>query len=971
MLERARSWLFAALALTLVSSAASAQGISGAVTDNTGALIPGVTVEASSPALIERTRTVVTNEAGRYSIVNLRPGEYTVTFSLAGFSTVRREGIRLTSDFTAQVNAQLQVGSLEENVTVSAASPVVDVQGTATPRVMTREVMDALPTQRSVPSIAATIPGATPSGPGLISYHGTTDAMTTVDGLRASKMDAVGAAMTARSFNNGAYQEYSYSTAIDSAEFGQPGMRINLVPKDGGNQFRGSMFAIFSYDDWMGSNLDDRLKGLGFSDPSTVRFWDLNPSFGGPIVRDKVWFQTTYDWTGTWNRPGDFFFDKNPSPFVYEADPTRPGLDSAVTKAPSARVTWQVTPKDKISGFFERTENRSPYSRLGSGPGAPPEAAVDNKSGTRNLNVRWTRTHTSRLLFEAGYSDFPSWVYNDYGREMASWSAVHVDDSSLPTGRPPAYAVTERTSGRPIGVAPSGSRNESTTHTAVGSATYVTGSHSLKAGFSFFNGTYHRPSVTAGLFSMTVFNGQPESVTLSIPGNERENVDGDWGLYVQDRWAIRRLTANLGLRYDQLKTSVPAQFLPATPWLPQTTFAAKDVLDYKDLSPRLGVAYDVFGNGKTAVKAALARYVDGETVGLTGAANPINAISTTDTRKWTDLNGDQTILDQNGAVEWNELGPSNNLNFGKPRATTTYDEDVLRGRFKRSYSWETNVGVQQEVRPGIAVTAGFYRRSTGNDRAIDNTLIGPGSYDTFCMTAPSDPRLPGGGGQRICGLSDLKSSARGLVNNYATYAETLGVRRTTITTGYEFSANARLPRGAFVQGGLNMNRSYQNTCDVIDDPDTRFCDTVPTFRPNVKINASYRLPFQVQVSGVYQGLSGPEKSAFLAVTSQDLLLGRYDSTLGRGLTSGTSKTVRLTEPGQNYLSMRHQFDLRFAKGFSFQSRRMQVLADFYNIFNSNAVTGVFTTFTPGSTTWLRPTGIASPRQFRLGAQIDF
>ena len=145
--------------LLLLPAVASAQTIAGTVTDASGAVVPGVTVEASSPALIEQVRSVVTNKAGRYSIVNLRPGTYTVTFTLGGFKGVRREGIEITSDFTATINAEMGVGAVEEVVRVEAATPVVDVQGAQTPRVYTREMLDSLPTGRTPAAILNTIPG--------------------------------------------------------------------------------------------------------------------------------------------------------------------------------------------------------------------------------------------------------------------------------------------------------------------------------------------------------------------------------------------------------------------------------------------------------------------------------------------------------------------------------------------------------------------------------------------------------------------------------------------------------------------------------------------------------------------------------------------------------------------------------------------------------------------------------------------
>ena len=275
-----------------VPAAAQAVGtatISGTVTDSAGVL-PGVTVEATSPALIEGTRRVTTNEAGRYSIVNLRPGMYIVTFSLSGFASFKREGIELTSDFTATVNSQLSVGTVEERLTVEGRQSVVDVQSVGQPRVYTRDVIDALPTERTPNSILFTIPGTQAGNFGLFAFRGSNDSVTMVDGMRMTNLVGAGPGSTTAPTSSNIYQEFSFSTNIDSAEVGQAGMRINLVPRDGGNTFRGTMFFRYGRGSWQADNIDDELRAQNVdAAPTTTKQWDFSPSAGGPISRDKLW----------------------------------------------------------------------------------------------------------------------------------------------------------------------------------------------------------------------------------------------------------------------------------------------------------------------------------------------------------------------------------------------------------------------------------------------------------------------------------------------------------------------------------------------------------------------------------------------------------------------------------------------------------------------------------------------------------
>jgi hypothetical protein len=298
-------WLFVVVFLLGIAPAVRAQNIAGTVKDDSGAVMPGVIVEAASPALIEKVRSVVTDSAGQYKIVDLRTGTYSVTFSLPGFSTVKREGIELTTDFTANVNAELKVGAVEETITVSGASPLVDVQSVSTQRVITRDVLDALPTGHNIQSAAVLIPGVTSTG-GATSggrdvggntmlqqptpnFHGSTKSMQLWDGYWLSNVQGTGTGGSTSFYeNDSGTQELSYTTGADSIDVPINGIAVNMIPKDGGNSFHGLVFSDFTHAPWSASNLTPALLATGLTNVAKVyHISDFNPGVGGPIKKDS------------------------------------------------------------------------------------------------------------------------------------------------------------------------------------------------------------------------------------------------------------------------------------------------------------------------------------------------------------------------------------------------------------------------------------------------------------------------------------------------------------------------------------------------------------------------------------------------------------------------------------------------------------------------------------------------------------
>jgi hypothetical protein len=1030
------------LAATLVSvfivpgMAVAQSAIAGNVKDPSGAVLPGVTVEVSSPALIEKTRTAVTDGTGQYKIVELRPGTYSITFSLTGFSTVKRDAIELTSDFTATINAEMKVGAVQETITVTAESPVVDVQSITTRTVMTREVLDIMPTGRNIQAVGIMIPGTNLSfgggaalsrdvgGSGTLqqsplTYKGSADSVQTVDGMRLNNLEANGA-YSGVYWNDGSWQEISYVTGADSAEMAQGGIRINMIPKDGGNTIRGVVFGNYAGSGWDANNLRDNLQGdftFNAPDPATgkvgnrltnvsriEKIWDFNPSVGGPIMRDRLWWYATFRHWGAEKTVADSYRNAlGPAATTYQPDLNSPGIDDGHIVSTSGRITAQLGSKDKIAYYHDN--QRKYRDHWGISPLVIPEATAIQVTPTSFVSVtKWTRTQSNRLLLEAGFAVYDQEYTELYqpgvtGIEDKVWDPAAIEASRV-------FAIREQTNNRLVAAWDAPADHFSVLRTYSGSASYVTGSHAFKFGGALSEGPRRTVEQYTGDLTLNYNNSLPSQVTFRTRRDQREAIKADVGLYAQDRWTIKRATINAGLRFDWYQGEVLDEDLPAGRWNPALHTAGFDVNDWKDLNPRLGVSYDLFGTGKTALKVSVARYVNGENVVTAADINPQNSISRTDTRAWNDQNPalggnrDLQIFNPDGTLQAAEIGASTNSNFGKAVVTTTYDPAVLEGWHVRQYNWEYSASVQHELVPRVSVSAGWYRRSYGNQTTIDDLNASTSSYDgPFCINAPVDPNLPGGGGYQVCGLYDIKPTANAIPpQNVRTHADNFG-GITDVFNGFDFGVNARLRGGTLVQGGIGAVRRHYDTCNAplqsltrgitalpfavatstVDNPQKQFCNQTFPYRPDVKVFASHTLPWDVIISGTYQfsrGVQNPLQPSIVADWA--VPNATIQQALGRSLATGATKTVRLIEPGTVYSTTfggvnLNQLDLRLSKRFRFGRSTFRIDGDLYNAFNSNWPFTLNTAFSNSTTTsaWLRPTNVLQGRFFKLGANFDF
>src|SRR5262245_25652039 len=552
-----RNAVLGALAtVCLLPAAAHAQSaFTGVVKDSSGAVLPGVTVEAASDALIEKTRSVVTDGSGGYRIVDLRPGVYTLTFSLDGFSTVKREAVQLESNFTMTMNIDLKVGALEETLTVTGDAPIVDVQSTTKSQVLNRETLDAIPTGRTIQGMGQLITGISLNSPDVggsramqqtyMSAHGAGASQTTVqvDGLMVNGIDVDGAVQNY--FNSSMSQEMVYTTSGASADVAGGGVRLNMIPRDGGNKISGSAFGGFQTEGFQSDNLTNGLKARGLTATDGIsRLYNIEGSFGGPIKQDKIWYFAS---------GRDFALDTLPSgSFVgipgtggVNAAPTpgtERGVDPQSIRSLQARITWQISPKNKLSVYNDRLlKNRGAAMTAGLDPATA--SIVWNSPIYSTGSVKFSSTATDRIYVEGGFS-------TNYER----YNTIYQPGLAKDPFTPEWYAtINKQDTGRATQWN-AGATNQGMypDRFAFGtSVSYVTGAHNIKVGFQDTWGRYRQFRSANGDLRAIFNQGQPfQAAILNTPLNFQDNLKADLGIYGQDSWTFKRLTGNYGARWE-------------------------------------------------------------------------------------------------------------------------------------------------------------------------------------------------------------------------------------------------------------------------------------------------------------------------------------------------------------------------------------------------------------------------------------
>ncbi len=579
------------LLLTAAASAqqASASGIAGIVRDTSGAVLPGVTVEASSPALIEKTRSVVTDSEGRYNLIDLRPGMYVVTFSLSGFNVFRRDGIELTSGFTATVNADMQVGALTETITVTGESPLVDTRNARKQITVTDDLLNVLPSSvKNLNNLVALTPGfrgnegfdVTGAYSGQIggTFHGKGATNVQFDGM------GIQHASGNQGYNANAetVQELVMYTTGISADGNADGAIVNMIPKEGGNTFSGSVTGLFSNDNLMSDNLSDELIARGMKSVNRLNYiYDAGFTLGGPIKRDRIWFYGSFREWGNKRQAANKFYNATQHTPFYTADLARPAFAKEWYESKAIRVTWRATVKNKFNFFADPQRDCHCPALTASGSLNAPEAFFSYKLKPAGLyQATWTNTLTNKLLFEAGV-----------GRADGSWPTYR-----QPEVTPDDVSIVEQSTGMRYnsGTPTAGPLYNTQQHvprfSQRFSVSYVSGGHNIKAGFQFEE-SYLELEQENGTHNVEyAFNNQvPVSVTQWATPYLLKAQNKDFGFFVQDQWSLRRLTLTYGVRYEYFNGYVPPQQLDATPngWVPDRSFnEVKNVPLWKDVDRR-------------------------------------------------------------------------------------------------------------------------------------------------------------------------------------------------------------------------------------------------------------------------------------------------------------------------------------------------------------------------------------------------
>ena len=927
----------------------------------------------------------------------------------------------MAGSLTASVNAQLQLGPVTDSITVTGKVPVVDVHSVKHEVSLTGDVVKSIPTVRSYNALLVLVPGVVTSvndivmGTATTSFpiHGgrTNEGRLSLDGLLVGSPPN-GNSAASYVVDTGNVLEVTFTTAAALGETETAGLVMNIVPRNGSNTTHGSFFVSGTGGNLQSDNLTQALKEQGVtSAPPLSKIYDMWGAIGGPISKDRVWYFANAHVGGSTTRSPNVYYNLNagdPNSWLYAPALDRLAYSDRTFENASGRVTWQVTPRHKVSGFWDaqalcRTCTGATAS-LADPPRVSPEAVGVLGRRLDVFQATWSWPITDRLLLDAGFGG-TAFGFGNFERDPnPTRDLIRVAEQCARgcggNGNIPGLVYR--------------SQDFSIAHAASylwkGSLAYVTGSHSLKVGFQHTLMTDDRTLMTNNQGLAYRFdNGVPNQLTQSIsPWVNDARVAWD-GLFVQEQWTRRRLTLHGAVRFDLARSWFPAQqegpsrFLPTPIIVPET----RGIDSYKDVTARMGVAHDLFGTGKTALRMSLGNYLEGAGVsGNYANTNPTLRMPRTTpaggaagvTRAWTDtnrnfvpdcdlLNPDVQDLRAGGG---DLCGVLSDTNFGTAVLTNNFDRGILSGWGVRPSDWNLSVGAQQQIGSRSSVDVTYTRRWYDGSFVVDNLALQPSDLTPFSIVAPLDPRLPGGGGYVVPGLYDVVPEKAGQVDNFVTDSTRFGAWDQYFN-GIDVTFNLRASRGFTLMAGTSTGQTVADSCDVrarlpelattttgtsafgpgltgsAVTPLSPYCHVAYGVLTQLRGFASYIVPkVDVQLAATVQSKPGPILAANYAASNAVVA-----PSLGRPLSGNAANvTVNLVPPGAMYGNRINQIDFRVAKRLRYRALRTLVALDIYNALNASAVLTYNNTFVPGGP-WLQPLTIITPRFLQLVAEIDF
>lgn len=897
------------MGLSLPALAQGVGAIGGTVMDNSGGVLPGVTVTLSSPGVIGGNQDTVTDAQGAYQFTRLVPGRYSVKAELQGFQTVVQENIDVNADRTSRADLRLTVGGVAETITVSGEAPLLDTTSTLEQTVMTRDVIDTLPVANDIYSMARLAPGLILNkydvgGRDMIGQSRTFAYGSTGDeyGYMVDGMDITSyAGGISFQVDGYSFQEINYQASNAPAEWASGGVVVNGVTKTGTNAFRGAgLFSgvVHESRNITGALRDQLLRGVPAQalaanpnlEPGSqiAHLFDSSFNMGGPIMRDRLWFVASI-------RLGESYTYRVGS---YNADGTQLLIDHQLIQY-SAKASWAINPKNQLHFMHAWVrKGRFHVAETGRATEFFDKAATHYNDSRNHLFLpRWTSVLSPRMVLDVA-------AVTHYGNNNQQLQR----DPKVEPGTLARYDSVTQTY---TGAKGSYSINEGQRSNIRAGLSYVAGSHDVKAGYQFL-----RNDQTVGGISPSNYpsglqanyrNGVPDSVNTYNTPTRYDRTYDEHSLYVQDKWTpVRKLTLNIGLRFETIYGWVNDGESPlcqeATIFIAGQCFpAVKGVPDFKSVMPRVSAIYDVFGDGRTALKFSANRYR--YLTQLNGFMQRIIPIALrSDTRSWADRNGDRI-------PQLDELGPSTGFNLG---TTNRYDPDI-----KQPYVNVLSVEIERELPGPVVASLGYHYRGHRDMIGATNVAVPRESYIPLQVTEVVS-------GRQVTVYNQAPATRGRFDVVWANHSEL-----DQNYHGVELAVQKRMRDRWMMMGSVNYGKTVGDIFDGADLNNPNFMFRrgegqfdVPVF---AKLSGIYELPYGFSLGASAQYYSGWPETTTVRVSRDTVTLTQVNQTLviqPRG-------TVR--RPDVTTL------DLNLRKTFTRGGLRVEPRIDIFNLFNASAV----------------------------------